>query len=170
MLRTLVLQLSSQLNDNDGLLSHLHENYRNAMPPYQALMDCLRQLVREFDDVYILLDALDESPRHRHRGDMLQALIDLQAWSEPGLYLLVTSRDEIDIREVLRDELHLSPDMIVLIKNDSIDADMALFVSGYLKASRGLRRWNDYRDQIEKALLERANGVYVLCSPSRGIY
>jgi hypothetical protein len=66
-----------------------------------------------FDDVYIILDALDESPRDKHRGNMLQALVDLREWSEPGLHLLVTSRDEPDIR----DHLEPSLDDIVSMKN-----------------------------------------------------
>jgi hypothetical protein len=41
MLRALVLQLSSQLNDNHRLLSRLHDSYYNAMPPDQAFIDCL---------------------------------------------------------------------------------------------------------------------------------
>ncbi|KAF2180645.1 hypothetical protein K469DRAFT_639699 [Zopfia rhizophila CBS 207.26] len=160
MLRALVLQLSSQLNDNYGLLSRLHDSYRNATPPDQALVDCLHQLVRAFEHVYIILDALDESPRNKYRGAMLQALVDIWAWSEPGFHLLVTSRDETDIREVLREELYASSDEVVSIKNDSVDSDIASYVSGYLKGSRKLRRWEKYHDQIEKALIERADGVF----------
>ncbi|KAB5559825.1 hypothetical protein GE09DRAFT_1220491 [Coniochaeta sp. 2T2.1] len=113
MLRTLVLQLPCQLNDNHRLLSRLHDSYRDATPPDPALMDCLRQLVRAFDDVYILLDALNENPRDKHRADALQALADLRALSEPGLHLLVTSRDEPDIR----DELDVSEDLTISMKS-----------------------------------------------------
>jgi len=105
MLRALVLQLSGQRYDNHALLSRLYNSYRNVMPPDLALMGCLRQLVRAFGDVYIILDALDESLRSKYRGDVLQALVDMRAWSEPGIHLLVTSREEPEIRDVLRDEL-----------------------------------------------------------------
>lgn len=69
MLRSLVLQLSGQLK-NYALLSSLHDSYRNSTLPDQALLACLRQLIREFDDAYIFLDALDESPRDTHRSAM----------------------------------------------------------------------------------------------------
>lgn len=157
MLRALVLQLSSQLGDNHGLLSRLHDSSRNAMPPNQALIGCLHQLVREFDNVYILLDALDESPRDKHRGDVLQALVDLRAWSEPGLHLLVTSREETDIR----DELDALRDETISMKSDSVDGDIAAFISSYLRNNRRLRKWEIHYDQIENALTERAKGVYV---------
>lgn len=93
MLRTLILQLSSQSSEAHGHLTSLHKNYQYATPPDEALVDCLQQIVRSFDEAYILLDALDESHRDTHRGDLLQALVDLRSWSEPGLHLLVTSRD-----------------------------------------------------------------------------
>lgn len=162
MLRALVLQLSSQLNDNHALLSRLHDRYCNATPPDSDLEDCIHQLVRVFEHVYIILDALDESPRNEHRRGVLEALVIIREWSEPGLHLLVTSRDETDIRDALRDELYASPDEIVSMKNDSVDSDIASFVSSYLKDSRKLRKWEKYHDQIEKALTKRANGVCVL--------
>ncbi|KAI3326723.1 hypothetical protein HD806DRAFT_488009 [Xylariaceae sp. AK1471] len=156
MLRALVLQLSNQLNSNHEL-SRLHKSYRNAMPPDQALMDCLHQLVRAFDDVYILLDALDESPQDKHRrGDMLRTLADLRKWSEPGLHLLVTSRDEPDIRR----RLCASRDETILMKNDSVNDDIAAFISNHLKHNEQLEQWREYYDKIENALTKGAKGVF----------
>lgn len=162
MLRTLVLQLSGQLNDSYGLLSRLYNDNRNAPPHDDALIGCLHQLVRAFDDTYIVLDALDESPRDTHRRGMLQALADLRAWSEPGLHLLVTSRDEPDIRNVLVDELGALHDEMISMNNDSVDRDIASFIVDSFKNDRRLRKWETYRDQIEASLTERAKGVYVI--------
>lgn len=155
MLRALVLQLSSQLNDNHGRLSRLHKSYPNTMPPNQVLVDCLRQLVRSFDDVYILLDALDESPRNNLRGGVLQAVTDLREWLEPGLHILVTSREETDIHE----ELDISQDETISLENDSVDRDIATFISKHLRENRRLRRWKEHHDLIETALTKRAKGV-----------
>jgi ankyrin repeat domain-containing protein 50 len=169
MLRALVLQLSSQLNNTHALLSRLHERYHNATPPSRDLEDCLHQLVQAFDHVYIILDALDESPRDKHRQGVLEALVDIREWAEPGVHILVTSRDEPDIRAVIYDELHASPGEVVPMKNASIDKDIASFISGCLKDRRDLQKFKAYHDQIEKALTQRANGVCVLLSPSKGI-
>jgi hypothetical protein len=169
MLRALVLQLSSQLNDNHVLLLRLYDRYRNATPPDQDLEDCLRQLVQAFENVYIMLDALDESPRNTHRRGVLEALAIIREWSEPSLHVLVTSRNEVDICAALRDEVDVLPHEIVPMKNNSVDSDIASFVSGYLKNSRRLQRW-DNNHEIEIALTERAHGVYVLCSRSEEFY
>lgn len=117
MLRAVILQLAGQLKDAESPLRQFHMSYRNLTPPDHALLSCLRQLVKKFHHVYIVLDALDESPRHKHREDLLQALADIRGWSEPGLHLLVTSRDEQDIRE----QLDPPADQVVSMKNDSID-------------------------------------------------
>jgi hypothetical protein len=166
MLRALVLQLSSQLNDNHARLSRLYDHCRNATPPDQGLEDCLHQLVQAFEHVYISLDALDESPRNLHgkniRRSVLEAIATIRKWSEPRLHLLVTSREETDIRDALHDDLYTSPDEIVSMKNASIDSDIASFISSYLKDSRELRKFVTYHGQIESALAERAKGVCVL--------
>ncbi|KAK7414588.1 hypothetical protein QQZ08_012523 [Neonectria magnoliae] len=155
MLRALVLQLSSQLDDRHAFLSRLHDSYRNASPPDPALLDCLQQLVRAFKDVYIVLDALDESPRDNHREAMLQVLAELRAWTEPSLHLLVSSRDEVDVRE----ELAALPEEIIKMKNDSVDEDIASFISQHLRTNRRLRKWEEHHAQIETVLTTRAQGV-----------
>ncbi|KAH6881080.1 hypothetical protein B0T10DRAFT_518795 [Thelonectria olida] len=156
MLRALVLQLSSQLDDNRTFSSWLYNSCCNGSPPDPALMYCLHQLVRAFKDVYIVLDALDESPRDKHRGAMLQYLVELRAWSEPGLHLIVSSRDEVDIRE----ELGALPEETIMMKNDSVDRDIASFISEHLHNNRRLRKWDEHHARIETALTTRAQGVF----------
>lgn len=167
MLRALILQLSSQLNNNYSQLSQLHNRYSNATPLDQDFEDCLRQLVQEFEDVYIILDALDESPRNKNgknlRECVLETLATIRKWSEPGLHLLVTSREETDIRDALYDDLDNSPDDIVSMKNASVDSDITSFISSRLKDSRKLAKWVEYHDQIQSVLTERSNGVWVPC-------
>ena len=60
------------------------------------LTDYLRRLIQKFHHLYIVLDALDESPRLEARGNVLDTLEMMQKWSLPGLHLLVTSRNEPD--------------------------------------------------------------------------
>ncbi|KAM5342659.1 hypothetical protein ACJ41O_013625 [Fusarium nematophilum] len=156
MLRALVLQLSSQLNDKHRLLSRLHDSYQHSSPPDQALLGCLHQLVQAFQEVYIVVDALDESPRDTHREATLLVLADLRAWSEDGLHIMVSSRDEVDIRE----ELMALPWETVEMRNEHVDRDIASFISQHLRDNRRLRKWSQYYGQIETALTTRAQGVF----------
>lgn len=170
MLRALILQLVPQLqsqhNNNSttktlDTLPRLHQNYRGGTPPDAALLDTLHQLITRFDDVYIVLDALDESPRHKHREDLLQALAEMRRWPGPELHLLVTSRDEQDIRE----ELDLSGEEeeeggeVVALRGGMVDGDIAAFVAGHLRDNRRLRKWERWHGRIEEALTEGAKGV-----------
>ncbi|KIW21484.1 hypothetical protein PV08_02064 [Exophiala spinifera] len=164
MLRSLVVQLSCQLNDKHGLLSQWHNSYRNAMPPNQVLMDCLYQHVRAFEQTYIISDALDESPLHKDRGDMLQRLVDMRGWSERGLHLLVTSRDEPDIRR----KLCALPHETISMKNDLVDNDIADFISHHLKHNEQLEAWEEYYDKIENVLTKGAKGVSRVLPGMRG--
>jgi hypothetical protein len=122
--------------------------------------------MRKLEDVYIILDALDESPRDKHREAVLRVLDDLRTCSEPGLHLLVTSREEVDIRE----ELDAKPDETIIMKNDGINKDIASFISQYLRDNRRLRKWEEYHDRIESVLIARSNCVLVssmvLCTPT----
>lgn len=155
MLRALVLQLSSQLKADQHPVARLHKQYGSSSPTDEALLDCLCQLVRLFQDVYILVDALDESPRGELRSDVLQIIRDIRTWSEPGLHVLVTSRDEVDIR----DELDASVEEKIPMKNESIDQDIQAYVSEHLSQNRRLRKWKDHFGRIETELSQRAQGV-----------
>lgn len=150
MLRALVLQLAGQLEDDT-----IPKSYSNqvATPANKDLQDLLRQIIQEFDQVYLFLDALDESPREKHREAVLQTVSQLHAWSEPGLHILVTSRDEIDIRDEM---LQLEP-MAISMKNSAIDEDVSAFVKQSLQKHQ-LRRWKKYHDRIHTTLTKRAGG------------
>lgn len=106
MLRTLLLQLSGQSSRGHSELTRLHHSYQNGIPPSSVLTDCLHRLIEEFHHVYIILDALDESPRNGARDQVLEVLEVMKKWSFRGLHLLVTSRDEIDIRDYLDPSLN----------------------------------------------------------------
>ncbi|KAI5463253.1 hypothetical protein BGZ63DRAFT_352374 [Mariannaea sp. PMI_226] len=156
MLRALVLQLSGQLDKGHELLLALQKACRGATPPDEFLLDSLLEIVKMFDDVYIFLDALDESPRETHQGYVLEALAEICEWQEPGLHILVTSRDET----LIRDDLEELQCEAISMKNESVDKDIAAFISDHLKSHRRLRKWKDHHGQIEEVLTQRAQGVF----------
>ncbi|ETS80402.1 hypothetical protein PFICI_07931 [Pestalotiopsis fici W106-1] len=155
LLRALVSQLSTQAVKSTHL-ARLRDSYRQAAPPDEALLGCLRQLIGTFQDVYILIDALDESPRDKHREAVLQLLTDIRAWQEPRLHLLVTSRDEVDIR----DELDLDPSLIIEMRNSEVDQDITAFIRQTLQDKRKFAKWKKHHNTIQDALTQRANGMF----------
>lgn len=55
-------------------LTRLHDLYRTGIAPSSVLTDFLRRLIQKFHHVYIILDALDESPRLGARDHVLDTL------------------------------------------------------------------------------------------------
>ncbi|KAJ6101889.1 NACHT nucleoside triphosphatase [Penicillium sp. IBT 16267x] len=159
MLRTLLLQLSVQLPDGEKHLAQLHTLYKSGSPPVDVLLDSLRHFLERFHNSYILLDALDESPRDSRREGVLRAIQGIRSWSIPGVHLLVTSRNELDIRE----SLGRSRDQDISLRNTEVDRDIANFVSYQLKNDAKLQKWKGRHDEIEAKLTTGAQGVYVEC-------
>jgi len=155
MLRSLLLQLSNQLPGGHDELEKLRSRYSNGLPPIPLLLDYLQYIIKLYKDVYIIIDAIDESPKSTARELVLDTLCEMRKWSIRGFHLLVTSRDEPDIREALE----ASPEEDILIKNSGVEKDIAEFISYRLGNDRKLRRWSASHDRIQKALVERAQGV-----------
>ena len=155
MLRALLLQLSHQRRDGPADLAQLHERYRNGSAPSPVLLDYLRRLVERFSNVYIMLDALDESPLNGRRKYVLDALETIRNWGVQSLHLFVTSRNESDIRE----SLDLSPAQEVNVQNGKMDKDINDFVSSRLDKDRRLLKLRPYREKIQESLAARAKGM-----------
>ena len=90
---------------------------------------CIETPIQKFYHVYIVLDALDESPRLGAREHVLETLEMMQKWPLPGLHVLVTSRDEPDIRISLK----FPSNQEVKMRNRGIDEDIGDFISGRLQ-------------------------------------
>lgn len=155
MIRGLLLQLSAQLGDGHADLAHLHTLYNPGTPPMEALIAYLHRMIQKFNRAYILLDALDESPQHSQREDVLNVLEKMRGWRLTGLHLLVTSRDVPDIRESLRP----TDDQDIAMKNVDIDKDITTVISYQLNNDPRLQKWQAYHDEIQKTLAERAQGM-----------
>ena len=157
MLRALLLQLSTQLRDGHSDLVRLYDSHKTGTPLSRVLIEYLRSSIQSFQHVYIMVDALDESPRDGPRGHVLDTLETMRGWALHGLHLFVTSRDERDIH----DFFDLATTQKIAMHNDGIDQDIAKLISGRLKTDRDLQKWGKHRDKIQQTLARRAKGVYV---------
>lgn len=155
MLRSLLLQLSTQLNDQQVELAELHRRYASGEAPTMALLITLRRIIESYTEVYIIIDALDKSPPGRMRDSVLDVLAEIQKWAIRHLHILVTSRDEPDIRVEL-ESLNVKE---FLIPNSEVDKDITKYVQENLRSQRALRKWSNSFEDIERSLTTRANGM-----------
>lgn len=151
MLKSLILQLASQARTDCGVLQAFYEQHKGSSPSDDLLRQCLSDLTAEFKHVYIMLDALDESPLEPHRPDPLDMIIDLANDETAPIHLLMTSRPDPDITQAVAAFKHEE----IVLKNASIDADIALFVSEQLQSNGDCTSGGTTRQRLSRCLRQR---------------
>jgi len=117
----------------------------------------LKSIIQELPQVYILLDALDESAQRVELMEMLKAIA---GWQLQNLHLLVTSRKERDIKSSL-DSIVGSGNQICL-ESALVDKDIQRYIQQRLSTDESLYKWkkdNIVRQEIEAKLKEGAHGM-----------
>lgn len=159
MIRSLISQLARQCTDQPNPLESLYTSSSDGarQPKICELGQALRDLVQNFNDAFIIIDALDEC---KEREQLLADIKKFVGWQFEGLHILVTSRRERDI-ELTLDPL-LNENQNIDIEGEVVDKDIRVYVHEILQSAQGLRRWRNkplVQDEIEKALTENANGM-----------
>lgn len=160
MLRALLLQLSGQIQDGEQVLEQLYKSHNPGNPTVEALLNSLFNLLSQFRDSYILLDGLDESPRDDKRKGVLRAIQVIRQWYLPSVHLLVTCRDELDIRR----SLDPSPDQDLSIAHSDMNRDIEVFVSHQLENNPKSQWFKERHGEIQTKLTANARGMYVFDS------
>ena len=170
-LRDLVLSILTQLSAPSGprcdVLSDLYSAHDQGkkQPSDSALAECLKQMLAHSDHLptYLIIDALDESPNTsgipspRERAlQLLKELVDLRL---PNLHICVTSRPEIDIRDVLES---LTSCRVSLHDQSGQKQDIVDYVKSvvYSNSEPIMRRWRtEDKELVIEVLSERADGM-----------
>ena len=167
LIASLLTQLSSHPGPRCDILSRLHSKLENGMqqPSDDDLTYYLKEMLSLPDQrpIYLLIDALDECsntsgiPSHRNRVlQFVKELIDLHL---PNLHICVTSRPEIDIREVLEP---LTSCRVSLHDQSGQKKDIEDYVRSvvYSDLEPIMRRWRkEDKELVIDTLSERAGGM-----------
>ena len=160
LIRSLIAQLSSQC---DGIPATLVELYGHGQqePSTNSLQDTLYDILNGFNSVYIIIDSLDECTE---RGKMLNWIRQIVSRNMPNLHIVVTSRPEREIEEILQ-PLDLG---CVDVVRDGESVDIEKYIDQELETDRKLNRWETtIQEGIKTALMTGAQGMYVSCSHLR---
>jgi hypothetical protein len=169
LVRSLLTQLSAHSAPRCDNLSNLYsarDNGKN-QPSDNDLTECLKKMIALPDQLptYLIMDALDESPNApgipSPREKVLQLVEELVELCLPNLRICVTSRPEIDIRNVLEP---LTPCRVSLHDQSGQKEDIADYVRSvvYSKSEQIMRRWRmEDKELVIQSLSERADGMYV---------
>jgi hypothetical protein len=162
-----LLTLSARSGPRSDILSRLYDDHDSGAqrPSDGDLTKCLKEMLMLSDElpVYLILDALDECttssgiPSLRER--VLQLVKDLVNIRLPNLHVCVTSRPEIDIRNVLEP---LTSCRVSLHDQTGQRKDIEDYVRSvvYSDSEPIMRRWRkEDKDLVVKTLSERADGM-----------
>lgn len=159
-IRSLLLQLAQAHPAGLQNVRQLYERCEKGQrqPSEDIVRSLLKESMSQMKSTYIVLDALDECDDRGHLLNFIQELNDCHIL---GLHMLVTSRREKDIEEVLK------PISVpeINIQSSIVDQDINLYVQNWLATEPGLKKWsNGTRTEISDTLIAKANGMYVSLS------
>ena len=164
---SLITQLSSRSGPRRDILSRLYSDHDDGaqQPNDHTLTQCLKEMLRLPDQcpTYLIMDALDECsdvsgiPTSRKRVlQLVKELVDLHI---PNLHICVTSRPEVDIRDVLEP---LTSRRVSLHDQSGQMKDIEDYVRSVVYSSSEpiMRRWKDEdKELVIETLSERADGM-----------
>ena len=115
------------------------------------------------EPIYVILDALDECPDtsglRSSRERVLAFVTKLVGLELPNLRLCVTSRPEVDIRNVL-EPLTSTLNRISLHDEEGQRKDIAEYVRSVVYSDGKMMRWRDQdKELVIETLSSRANGM-----------
>jgi hypothetical protein len=167
LVSSLVIQLSAQSAPCCDILSRLHSYHDSGarQPNDDVLTRCLEEMLTLPDQrpIYLIFDALDEcsnisgipTPRKRVL-QLVKKVVDLHI---KNLHICVTSRSEVDIRDVLEP---LASRQVSLHDQSGQNKDIEDYVRSvvYSDSEPIMRRWRkEDKELVIETLSERADGM-----------
>ena len=165
LLSSLLVQLCHQSNSYcDTLLDFYSEHAKGLRGPSDdSLVRCLKDLLKlpGLAPVYLIVDALDECPNvstvRSPRVKVLNLIEELIKSQFPNLRICVTSRPEVDIKDVLNP---LNPRWISLHDEKGQKGDIEDYIKSVINAHPKNRQWKaEHRQLVIDVLTGKAGGM-----------
>jgi len=156
---SIVAQLCGKVSDLPEYVKQVYKrcNFGKLQGSVGDLEEMLFKLVNKLEQVFIIIDALDECPKNAEREQLLAAICSMKSKSLPNLHVLVTSRREPDIEEVL---LPLLTSPAIPLQGSRVDMDIKIHISRQLETDTRLKKWaEEIKKEIEDTLMNGANGM-----------
>jgi hypothetical protein len=164
LLSSLLDQLCHQSDSYCDTLSKFYLAHANGRrcPSDNALAGCLKDLLKlpGLAPVYLIVDALDECPNTptipSPRANVLNLLEDLIKSQIPNLRVCITTRSEMDIRDVLDP---LIPFCVSLHDESGQKRDIEDYIKSVIGTHPKNRRWKaEHKELVINVLTQKADG------------
>ena len=162
LLSSLLTQLCTQSHNGYDILSELYKAHEDGsrQPSEVELMRYLKTVFRH-DRVFIILDAVDESPNRpgipSPREKVLQLVKEFVGMRRPDLRVCITSRLEVDIRTALEP---LASHTMSLHDEWGQRSDIINYIKSVVESDTNMRKWrSEDRQLVIDSLSQKANGM-----------
>ena len=165
LLSSLVFQLSAESDPCYQILSRLYSDHIGGTrePSEDALSQCLMEMltVPEQPAMYIIIDALDECPNASGiptaREQVLKFLEHVVKLRHPNVHICVSSRAEIDIRNILEP---LAPLRMSFHDESGQKADISSYINMVVHSDLNMQKWRgEDRQLVIDTLTDKADGM-----------
>ena len=165
LLTSLLVQLSDQSDIFRDALLTLYSAHKQGseQPANDALAQCLKHMVMitEQEPIYLIMDALDESPSDlgvpSSREKVLELVKELVELRHPNLRLCITSRPEFDIRATLQP---LTTQQLSIHDESGQHRDIIDYVISVVHSDKKMKKWrDDDKNMVIDKLTEKADGM-----------
>ena len=163
LLSSILVQLCGSSDKFSEILSTLYQNHDRGcrQPCEDVLMDCLKSMLRLPGQgaLYLIIDALDECPNSSgyptSRKRALHAIQALIKSELPHLHFCITSRPEIDIRDVLDP---LATYDLALHDEAGQTQDIIDYINYFVRSDPSVRLWREEDKKLVIETLEKKAG------------
>jgi hypothetical protein len=121
------------------------------------LLELLQSIFLLFKKIYIVVDALDECEEW---NKLEKALTTILGWKYNNIHLLLASREESHISQLLQ-----SVSTVIKVEHQKSDTDIALYVDTELHVNPAFSGCSStIKAEIREKLKSKAYGMFVFCS------
>ncbi|KAI9809040.1 MAG: hypothetical protein M1825_002329 [Sarcosagium campestre] len=169
MIRSLIGQIYFKYEDVRKQLDLLFSACSNGhqQPTTASLCTTFLHMLQQVGEVWIVLDALDES--HARKGKQTEGILlwmrDLLDSKESNIHILMTSRQDQHIESEIRKWAR--GDDIVPVQGDGVTNDVCAYIHTRVREGDDLKRWRlrpEVQDEIEAKVMEKAAGMFRLAA------
>lgn len=155
-LRSLLAQVQAYSEEIIEPIEALYNRYHpgRQSPRDMELMDALRMTVTRFEQIYVVIDAIDECSALE---TLLEIIEEISQWNADPLHLLATSRGEKEIEDLFS---RISTHQCLMVES-AVNNDIQRHVQQSVGKDKKLGKWSpEVQTEIATTLTSKAGGMF----------
>lgn len=170
VLGALASQLARQKDDAFDVMEQFYDELHpardlNKQPDAEQLREKITEMSELFSQVIIVIDGLDECGDDSNISLLLEILLELTDYTTT-VSMAIFSRNEYTVRKKLED----FEEILIEAHTEDVDSYVRAEVATRLRTHRLKIHNTKLRDEIERELVNRANGMLVLLSSNQSVF